>query len=56
MREPLEAVLAANPRPAAAVTFFGQMMRDLSGADVMQQVGGGWVGGRVGGCVGKCSW
>ena len=43
MREPLEAVLAANPRPVAAVAFFGHMMRDLSGtpgSDVMQQVGG----------------
>ena len=27
--EPLEAVLAANPRPQLSVTLFSQMMRDL---------------------------
>jgi len=34
MREPLEGVLAANPRPFWSVALFGQMMRDL------QQCGG----------------
>lgn len=29
MKEPLEAVLAACPRPAAAQRLFGQMMRDV---------------------------
>ena len=29
MEEPLEAVLAANPRPQLSVTLFSQMMRDL---------------------------
>lgn len=46
LKEPLEALLAAAPRPPAAEAFFAQMMRDLegAGADPMQQVGKSEVG------------
>ncbi|KAL4444936.1 hypothetical protein ABPG77_003986 [Micractinium sp. CCAP 211/92] len=39
MKEPLEALLAAAPRPPAAELFFSQMMRDINGsaADVVEQ-------------------
>lgn len=39
MKEPLEALLSAAPRPPAAELFFAQMMRDLNGAaaEAMQQ-------------------
>jgi len=43
MREPLEGVLAANPRPFWSVALFGQMMRDLQQcggrSDPIEQVG-----------------
>ena len=31
MREPLEAVLAGNPAPAASVAFFERMLADIVG-------------------------
>jgi hypothetical protein len=39
LKEPLEALLAAAPRPPAAERFFGQMMRDLDAprADSVEQ-------------------
>lgn len=42
MKEPLEALLAAAPRPPAAELFFAQMMRDINGAaaDAVEQVRG----------------
>jgi hypothetical protein len=50
MREPLEALLAADPAPPAAARFFAQMMRDLNGrsSDPMRQVRGCREGGHVG--------
>ena len=42
LRRPLEQALAAQPRPAAAVLLFQQMMRDISGGgghqDPIEQV------------------
>ena len=42
MEEPLSAAMAENPRPAAGVLLFDQMMRDIMGggncADPMGQV------------------
>lgn len=43
MREPLEALMAASPAPAAAVALYEQMMRDIMTApcaDPIEQVGG----------------
>jgi hypothetical protein len=42
MREPLEALLAANPAPAASAAFFERMLADIVGgggaADALEKV------------------
>lgn len=57
MKEPLEALMAASPRPANAELLFQQMMRDIMTgpcADPVEQVGVGVVDVGVG-PLGCCS-